>query len=700
MTCTVFLADLRHTYMGVLSSDAMPLNVGYLKAVMDRNLPEVSSRLFVYPERLLAALHECAPEVLMLSNYRWNEQLSLFMAKVAKQIRPETLVVMGGPNIHIEPERRMEFLRLNPQLDVYLLGEADFIATDLVRKFLESGLSCTRLRALEIPSAVYASPDGQMVHHDVAKRERILDEIPSPWLTGIMDEFFDGRLAPLWETNRGCPFTCTFCVQGTGYYNRVTYFAEDRLRDEIHYIGRMIREHSPAMGTLRIADPNYGMYRRDPKLSEYIGEVQKEYGYPSYIDATTGKNRPDRIIESLEKVGGALVLYQAVQSLDEDVLRKVKRQNIKLEAYQALQVHLRGRGLKSSSDLILGLPGESLQVHLDGMMRMIDAGVAKLNNFQCMMLKGTELEKQDSRDTFKFMTRHRVVPKSFGMYDGEFVFEDDEIIVGTDTLPYEDYVRSRFHHLACTMYLNHGRLEVLFRLVESLGGKRSTLFRALVAAMEKDNGKIQEIVKEFINETHNELFTSRETMVDYYSQEENLDRLMKSEIGDNLMYKYAAIAYLYAWHDASRLALRATRQVLDGLDAMQEIEDFEQIWKDFESYETHRFASGSTSEALLGTVELELGYDIRAWVDDGMPRETRAYRLSSVRKAQFRLSTESAREVKSAVETYGLSVSGGTMLVKRIRLGGLERECALCPTGTQWATHTEAGATEDLRGAS
>jgi len=83
-----------------------------------------------------------------------------------------------------------------------------------------------------------------------------------------------------------------------------------------------------------------------------------------------------------------------------------------------------------------------------------------------------------------------------------------------------------------------------------------------------------------------------------------------------------------------------------------------------------------------------------------MPRETRAYRLSSVRKAQFRLSTESAREVKSAVETYGLSVSGGTMLVKRIRLGGLERECALCPTGTQWATHTEAGATEDLRGAS
>ena len=38
-------------------------------------------------------------------------------------------------------------------------------------------------------------------------RHREVSEIPSPWLTGIQDEFFDGRLAPMIETNRGCPFT-------------------------------------------------------------------------------------------------------------------------------------------------------------------------------------------------------------------------------------------------------------------------------------------------------------------------------------------------------------------------------------------------------------------------------------------------------------------------------------------------------------
>ena len=76
---------------------------------------------------------------------------------------------------------------------------------------------------------------------------------------------------------------------------------------------RKIKELSPNMGTLRIADSNYGMYERDTEISSYLGETQKLYGWPSYIDATTGKNRPDRIIKSLEQVNGAMVLYQAVQ---------------------------------------------------------------------------------------------------------------------------------------------------------------------------------------------------------------------------------------------------------------------------------------------------------------------------------------------------------------------------------------------------
>ena len=49
MATRVFLADLRHNYSGMLANDCMPLGVGYMKAVIDRDLPEAEARLFCYP---------------------------------------------------------------------------------------------------------------------------------------------------------------------------------------------------------------------------------------------------------------------------------------------------------------------------------------------------------------------------------------------------------------------------------------------------------------------------------------------------------------------------------------------------------------------------------------------------------------------------------------------------------------------------
>src|SRR5690242_3851083 len=121
MLPTVYLADLRYNYSGVLANDCMPLGVAYMKAVMDRDLPEVESRLFAYPDRLWDAIVDKPPDVLMVSNYMWNESLSFHFARLVKSIRPETLVVMGGPNIPIEDARQIEFFEEHPDIDVYVL---------------------------------------------------------------------------------------------------------------------------------------------------------------------------------------------------------------------------------------------------------------------------------------------------------------------------------------------------------------------------------------------------------------------------------------------------------------------------------------------------------------------------------------------------------------------------------------------------
>jgi hypothetical protein len=120
----------------------------------------------------------------------------------------------------------------------------------------------------------------------------------------------------------------------------------------------------------------------------------------------------------MEQVNGGMVLYQSVQSLDEDVLRRVRRSNIKLSAYAQLAVHLRGRGLRSSTDLIMGLPGETLKTHLGTLHKMIDLGTDQAHCFQAMMLKGSDMEAMNTRQEYGFVTKYRLGPKNFGEYGG------------------------------------------------------------------------------------------------------------------------------------------------------------------------------------------------------------------------------------------------------------------------------------------
>jgi hypothetical protein len=193
----IYLADLRYNYTGFLANDCMPLGVAYMKAVLDRDLPSVHSRLFAYPDRLWEAIEQQPPDVLMLSNYLWNEALSFHIARLAKRIRPEMLVVMGGPNIPIEPERQIDYVRQHPEIDVYALGEGDFLARDLVQHFLEASGSLPNFRERQLPSSVYWSNNGEVVRQASWNRHKEIDEIPSPWLTGVLDEFFDSKLCPL-----------------------------------------------------------------------------------------------------------------------------------------------------------------------------------------------------------------------------------------------------------------------------------------------------------------------------------------------------------------------------------------------------------------------------------------------------------------------------------------------------------------------
>ena len=676
MATRVFLGDLRYNFSGVLANDCMPLGVAYMKAVMDRDAPgEVASRIFVYAEALLEAIRADPPDVLMLSNYVWNEALSHYFLRAAKAIRPSMLTVMGGPNISLEPGRQRAYLAAHPHLDVYALGEGDFLSLHIVRAWDDAGRSPRRLGIAGLPSAVFRDADGAAAIDETHPRHKQVEEIPSPWLTGIQDEFFDGKLAPMIETNRGCPFTCTFCVQGTKYYSKIHNFPVERIKEEVTYIARRIRERSPGMGTLRIADSNYGMYERDIEISEHIGRCQRDYAWPTFIDATTGKNKPERIIKSVEKVGGALVLYQAVQSLDEEVLRKVKRESIKLEAYKALEVHMRGRGLRSVSDMILGLPGETLESHLRGLHQLLDSNIHQMHNFQAMMLKGAELESLESRRMFGFQTRFRVLPKNYGVYGQDKVFDVEEIIVATDTLSFADYITCRKWHLVSSVFWNDGWFEQVARFARAHGVPNSEWWSSMLPAMENGSDRMRAFLAEFVAETVGELFETREACVAFYSEAGNFGRLQSGEVGDNLMYRYRAMASFHLWEEVCDAAMEATRKLLVERGVDRAIRDFDRFWTEFHAYVRLVHACGRDAASILAPARALLGYDFPAWMAAPQPADPNGFRYARPREVEFRLTEEGSRELQSALSVWTTHIKALSKLVTRIKVDWQVRQC-------------------------
>lgn len=671
----IYMADLRYNYLGYISSDAMPLGIGYMKAVLSNQFPDFSVKLFAYPNKLEEATQANAPDILMLTNYTWNEALSMHFAKHTRKINPNCLIIVGGPNIPLETERRINFLKQHPYIDIYALGEGDFYASEIVELFLENGNDKNKILSQAIHSSAYKQGE-QYIVTEIKPRTRNVDEIPSPWLTGVMDEFFDGMLLPLFETNRGCPFSCSFCVQGTDWYSKVNHFSLKRIKEELEYIAKKISTDYPQQKMLRIADPNFGMYNRDVDIASYIAETQAKYNYPLIIDATTGKNRADNIIKTMEKVNGALVFYQAVQSLDDEVLENIQRANIKLDSYKELQTHIKGRGLKSSSDLILGLPGESLQKHFYSLEKLINSGTDKLNNFQAMLLKGSEMESVAVREKYNFTTQFRLLPKCYGHYFDENVFDTEEIIVATKDLNFEDYLEARKHHLIINVFWNFTRFEGLLKIVKQFDIAPWDWIKQIVTYIETNKTSVcYSFCEAFLTETKAELFNSEYAVADFYSKRQNFENLNTGETGDNLIYKYRTLALFYYWEEIVNTAINATIAAIpSGYTDTQ----LKQILQEYGAVIKQSYVHGKSEKEIFKSHENILSHDIIQWEGDGFPIDKiDEYLCEGNINITFNLSEESKRNLENAFKIWSFNPKSFSMFIRRIHNDWLKKTVSL-----------------------
>jgi len=652
----IYLGDLTYTTLS-LAADASPLNIGFIAAYAAKSFgKEIDLRLFKYVEDLEQAIHEKPPDILGLSNYPWNFNLGLEFFRMTRAVSPQTICVMGGPNIPLEDEARSQFVKRNPLIDfyAYLEGEEAFAA--LVARAFETGADREKMKSTPIDGFIHRMSDTEVMKGTMLARRRNLDEIPSPYLTGYMDKFFDGKLVPMIETNRGCPFSCTFCHEGNQLISKVNHFSMERVKAELDYIAAAVQRAPFLISNLMFADPNFAMYERDYEIVEHIERIQQRQNWQRSILASIGKNKKERIAKAVRKLNGSMSLGMSVQSMDPVVLQEIKRDNISTSQMMALASVYQELGLPTLSELILGLPGDSYERHVKSLSDVVEAGIDVIDVYTCILLNGTELNTALSRATYKIGSHFRILPRSFAkLQNGRIAVEIEEVVSSTSTMPFEDYVEARKLHLMVAVICNGGDFGPLLRLLRQKQVPIIGLLQRLVAEIKWAPASVQAIFNSFVRLTKEELWDSEEELRAYVCAENNYEKLLKGEIGINLIQTHTAMS-LAVMDDWVKYVFQTANAML-GDDIHSDAES-SAIFADIQAFCAGRVHNIWGSDRNEDSPCVLLRYDIASWMRSPLSMPLSQYKFRSPVLYQFGFSEAKKEEMAAQIQRHGTTTTG------------------------------------------
>jgi radical SAM superfamily enzyme YgiQ (UPF0313 family) len=568
VSVAISFADLTHTGQ-VVAANTFPYGISLVAAYAKEKLGDrIDVEIFKYPDDFSKYLDHGIPRVACFSNFLWNRRLVYAYARRIKEVSPDTVIILGGPNYPGEADAQHRYLLEHPHVDFYVWMEGEQALAGLLELLLAEDFDVAGIKARRqaIPSVHYVE-DGDFVRGELLPRITDLTLTPSPYEMGLVDKFFDGVLIPMIETNRGCPFQCSFCEIGRSYFNKVRRSNAERIGAELEYIAKRV-----AVPDLLVVDSNFGMFREDLETCRIIADLKKRRNWPRYVLNSSGKNQKERVLEAARILDGAMVLTISIQSADENVLKNVKRSNIALDQIIEVGKHAETLGANSYCEIILGLPGDSREAHLNSVRQMIDANINDVLMYQTMMLPGSEVADKAHREKFGMVTRFRALPRCFGHYQilgqTESVAEAEEICVAQDSLSYQDYLDCRRFNLSVELFHNGGAFRELELLLIRHGIKASEMISACHALVMEAPTALTPVYDGFMRENEEKLWERREDLDEFLSQPGIIDRYITGELGSSELYKYKAMAFFDHQADLHDIAFRAARQVLASSGAL------------------------------------------------------------------------------------------------------------------------------------
>jgi len=401
------------------------LALGYIKAYALKD-PSVSRRTHIEilnfsneegdVRQALYFITEFKPQLIGFSCYCWSMQKILELARSVKQIRPKVSIVVGGPEVGPVAD---QYLEQNPALDVGVHDEGEAVFLDLI-KYYFAGKG-----KLENIAGISFRKGKKIVRNEDRSPIKDLDEIPSPYLTGILTPR-DG--VTYLQSFRGCPFRCGFCYEA-GRHKGLRFFSYERVRAEVELIMA-----DSSIRSFHFVDSVFNLNSKHlKKLTDILRTTNRD-------------NKQLRTIEVFaEKIDEETVEYliqAGVQSIETGPQTAIPETQQRIGRYFdpekfSRAVRLMGdRGIEVWCDLIIGLPGDSFFRCAYSVAFIMNLRPARVVMSILHVLPGTPLFEQAEK---------------FGL---AFDSQPPHYVVGSDSFPFEQIYEAVLFSSAVTKEYN------------------------------------------------------------------------------------------------------------------------------------------------------------------------------------------------------------------------------------------------------
>lgn len=453
----IYMVQASNTYTGNSFKAAyLPYAVGLLiaYAFQDEKIKsEYNFKRFIFTRENTDEVVESMekPSFVGFSNYIWNTQYNIALARKIKEKYPDCIIVFGGHNV--PPDNT--FLERYEFIDFLIHGEGEEAFKALLLEYSKEKPDFS-----SVSNISYREGD-TFKKNTVEVLTRI--DYPSPYLEGYFEYIFeenpDMQLDAILETSRGCPRSCTYCDWGCNS-QKIKLFPLERVFAEIDWFA------SHKVKFIWGADANFGAYPRDMEIVDYLVKVREETGYPERIRINYAMNKHKEVFEisrKFEKYGlskeGATISFQ---SLNPETLANIGRKNMSLDKFSNLISMYKKAGVTTYSELIVGLPGETYESFCKGIGSLLAAGQHRLiTSYNCELLPNSPMAQPD------YMEKHGIKISAIESLtahtenDAE-IKETTRYIIGTKTLPTEDWIacniftcfEESYHHCGILKYIS------------------------------------------------------------------------------------------------------------------------------------------------------------------------------------------------------------------------------------------------------